>query len=184
MKGLLSLVLVSIALLQTAAAVPAAPLRRGIVITRTPEIEAKDLEERSFIRYASGDSVYHTSDATDDDSEDEGNYLALVLFSSVVLTRTIKHAILDDPEEMGIILPQVVTMGTATRHAIKRAWLTVSNTKKNRVGSELKAMMREGVSEMAGLGTSLRRLQVYSLGPGTGDDALTEFEDTSAPRVG
>ncbi|KAG1861324.1 hypothetical protein F4604DRAFT_1788395 [Suillus subluteus] len=57
MKGLLSLVLVSIALLQTTAAVPAASARRGIVITRTPEIETKDLEGRSYLRYASGDSV-------------------------------------------------------------------------------------------------------------------------------
>ncbi|KAG1850338.1 hypothetical protein DFJ58DRAFT_914695 [Suillus subalutaceus] len=52
MKGFLSLVLVSIALLQTTAAVPTASARRSIVIARTPEIETKDLEGRSFIRYA------------------------------------------------------------------------------------------------------------------------------------
>ncbi|KAG1861120.1 hypothetical protein DFJ58DRAFT_744280 [Suillus subalutaceus] len=39
----------------------------------------------------------------------------------------------------------------------------------------------EGVSEMAGLGTSLRRLQVCGLA--TGGDALTEFEDTGAPSM-
>ncbi|KAG6329337.1 hypothetical protein ID866_9752, partial [Astraeus odoratus] len=42
----------------------------------------------------------------------------------------------------GMILPQVVTMGTVTRRAIEKTWLTASNAKKNRVGSELKAMVR------------------------------------------
>jgi DNA polymerase gamma 1 len=42
----------------------------------------------------------------------------------------------------GIIIPQVITMGTVTRRAIERTWLTASNAKQNRVGSELKAMVR------------------------------------------
>ncbi|KAI0297802.1 gamma DNA-directed DNA polymerase [Multifurca ochricompacta] len=42
----------------------------------------------------------------------------------------------------GIILPQVITMGTVTRRAIERTWLTASNAKENRVGSELKAMVQ------------------------------------------
>ncbi|KAF8306703.1 hypothetical protein DL93DRAFT_2232500 [Clavulina sp. PMI_390] len=42
----------------------------------------------------------------------------------------------------GMILPQVVTMGAVTRRAMERTWLTASNAKKNRVGSELKAMVR------------------------------------------
>jgi DNA polymerase gamma 1 len=42
----------------------------------------------------------------------------------------------------GIIVPQVVTMGTITRRAMERTWLTASNAKNNRVGSELKAMVR------------------------------------------
>jgi len=33
-------------------------------------------------------------------------------------------------------------MGTVTRRAIEKTWLTASNAKKNRVGSELKAMVR------------------------------------------
>ncbi|GLB35454.1 putative DNA polymerase A domain [Lyophyllum shimeji] len=45
-------------------------------------------------------------------------------------------------KEWGIILPQVITMGTVTRRAIEKTWLTASNAKKNRVGSELKAMVR------------------------------------------
>jgi DNA polymerase gamma 1 len=46
------------------------------------------------------------------------------------------------PEKWGLILPQVVTMGTVTRRAIEKTWMTASNAKKNRVGSELKAMVR------------------------------------------
>ncbi|OSD05058.1 gamma DNA-directed DNA polymerase [Trametes coccinea BRFM310] len=48
-----------------------------------------------------------------------------------------------EPEKKwGIIVPQVITMGTVTRRAIEKTWLTASNAKKNRVGSELKAMVR------------------------------------------
>ena len=46
------------------------------------------------------------------------------------------------PHKWGVILPQVITMGTVTRRAIEKTWLTASNAKPNRVGSELKAMVR------------------------------------------
>ncbi|EPE10356.1 dna polymerase gamma [Ophiostoma piceae UAMH 11346] len=42
----------------------------------------------------------------------------------------------------GFILPQVIPMGTITRRAVENTWLTASNAKKNRVGSELKAMVK------------------------------------------
>ncbi|KAI5453846.1 DNA-directed DNA polymerase gamma mip1 [Naganishia albida] len=45
-------------------------------------------------------------------------------------------------KDVGIILPRVITMGTVTRRAVEATWLTASNAKKNRVGSELKAMVR------------------------------------------
>ncbi|KPV75547.1 uncharacterized protein RHOBADRAFT_5472, partial [Rhodotorula graminis WP1] len=45
-------------------------------------------------------------------------------------------------DAQGLILPQVVPMGTITRRAVERTWLTASNAKKNRVGSELKSMVR------------------------------------------
>ena len=45
-------------------------------------------------------------------------------------------------EKWGVIIPQVVSMGTVTRRAIEKTWLTASNAKKDRVGSELKAMVR------------------------------------------
>ncbi|KAK2462616.1 hypothetical protein APHAL10511_005349 [Amanita phalloides] len=47
-----------------------------------------------------------------------------------------------DNAKWGMILPQVITMGTVTRRAIEKTWLTASNAKRNRVGSELKAMVR------------------------------------------
>lgn len=43
--------------------------------------------------------------------------------------------------EMGIILPKICSMGTVTRRAVENTWLTASNSKKNRIGSELKAMI-------------------------------------------
>ncbi|KZT69109.1 hypothetical protein DAEQUDRAFT_811569 [Daedalea quercina L-15889] len=48
----------------------------------------------------------------------------------------------EEGKKWGIILPQVITMGTVTRRAIEKTWLTASNAKKNRVGSELKALVR------------------------------------------
>ncbi|KAL8833343.1 MAG: hypothetical protein Q9170_004332 [Blastenia crenularia] len=43
---------------------------------------------------------------------------------------------------LGYILPQVIPMGTITRRAVENTWLTASNAKSNRVGSELKSMVR------------------------------------------
>jgi len=45
-------------------------------------------------------------------------------------------------DERGYILPQIIPMGTITRRAVENTWLTASNAKKNRVGSELKAMVK------------------------------------------
>ncbi|KAI9297872.1 hypothetical protein K502DRAFT_61279 [Neoconidiobolus thromboides FSU 785] len=42
----------------------------------------------------------------------------------------------------GIILPQMTTMGTVTRRAVEATWMTASNAKKNRIGSELKSMIQ------------------------------------------
>lgn len=44
--------------------------------------------------------------------------------------------------ETGYILPQMIPMGTVTRRAVENTWLTASNAKKNRVGSELKSMVK------------------------------------------
>ncbi|KAK7436142.1 DNA polymerase family A [Colletotrichum acutatum] len=45
-------------------------------------------------------------------------------------------------EVQGYILPQIIPMGTITRRAVENTWLTASNAKKNRVGSELKSMVK------------------------------------------
>lgn len=44
--------------------------------------------------------------------------------------------------ECGYILPQIIPMGTITRRAVENTWLTASNAKENRVGSELKSMVK------------------------------------------
>ena len=44
--------------------------------------------------------------------------------------------------KLGYILPQVIPMGTITRRAVENTWLTASNAKENRVGSELKSMIQ------------------------------------------
>lgn len=48
----------------------------------------------------------------------------------------------EDQHVQGFILPQIIPMGTITRRAVENTWLTASNAKKNRVGSELKAMVK------------------------------------------
>jgi DNA polymerase gamma 1 len=49
---------------------------------------------------------------------------------------------LESKSETGYILPQVIPMGTVTRRAVENTWLTASNAKANRVGSELKSMVK------------------------------------------
>jgi len=44
--------------------------------------------------------------------------------------------------DKGFILPQIIPMGTITRRAVENTWLTASNAKANRVGSELKSMIK------------------------------------------
>ncbi|KZF26703.1 DNA polymerase gamma [Xylona heveae TC161] len=46
------------------------------------------------------------------------------------------------PSDVGFILPQIIPMGTITRRAVENTWLTASNAKPNRVGSELKSMIK------------------------------------------
>jgi hypothetical protein len=41
--------------------------------------------------------------------------------------------------KLGVILPRLITAGTVTRRAVESTWLTASNPKKNRIGSELKS---------------------------------------------
>lgn len=59
------------------------------------------------------------------------------------LPRTVRrHDDFDEEGQYGAILPQVITAGTVTRRAVEPTWLTASNARKDRVGSELKAMVQ------------------------------------------
>lgn len=53
-----------------------------------------------------------------------------------------RHPNYDEEGHYGAILPQVVTAGTITRRAVEPTWLTASNARPDRVGSELKAMVQ------------------------------------------
>ena len=52
------------------------------------------------------------------------------------------QAVDKESSQTGFILPQIIPMGTITRRAVENTWLTASNAKQNRVGSELKAMIK------------------------------------------
>ncbi|AAS52277.1 ADR357Cp [Eremothecium gossypii ATCC 10895] len=41
-------------------------------------------------------------------------------------------------DQVGAIIPKIIPMGTVTRRAVENTWLTASNAKANRIGSELK----------------------------------------------
>uniref|UniRef100_A0A669DLD1 DNA polymerase subunit gamma-1 n=1 Tax=Oreochromis niloticus TaxID=8128 RepID=A0A669DLD1_ORENI len=53
-----------------------------------------------------------------------------------------RHKDFDEEGQYGAILPQVITAGTVTRRAVEPTWLTASNARRDRVGSELKAMVQ------------------------------------------
>ncbi|XP_063781860.1 DNA polymerase subunit gamma-1 isoform X1 [Pseudophryne corroboree] len=48
----------------------------------------------------------------------------------------------DEENKYGAILPQVISAGTITRRAVEPTWLTASNARADRIGSELKAMVQ------------------------------------------
>ncbi|XP_061513323.1 DNA polymerase subunit gamma-1, mitochondrial [Anopheles gambiae] len=47
-----------------------------------------------------------------------------------------------EPDPIGAIIPQVVVCGTLTRRAMEPTWMTASNAQRERVGSELRAMVQ------------------------------------------
>jgi DNA polymerase gamma 1 len=48
-------------------------------------------------------------------------------------------AVADPAKRLGMIIPMLITAGTVTRRAVESTWLTASNPKKTRIGSELKS---------------------------------------------
>ena len=51
--------------------------------------------------------------------------------------------VVDDGGGRNVILPMIVPAGTLTRRAVERTWLTASNAKEDRIGSELKTLVEE-----------------------------------------
>ena len=64
------------------------------------------------------------------------------IMSQMVVRQTDCDPSLAGKTEQGFILPQIIPMGTITRRAVENTWLTASNAKENRVGSELKSMIK------------------------------------------
>ena len=60
----------------------------------------------------------------------------------VVYNSNVSESPLLPSSDQGFILPQLIPMGTITRRAVENTWLTASNAKANRVGSELKSMVK------------------------------------------
>lgn len=56
--------------------------------------------------------------------------------------RIMSQFVVPKTKKYSIILPQVLTMGTVTRRAVEKTWLTASNAKKSRIGSELKSKIK------------------------------------------
>lgn len=48
----------------------------------------------------------------------------------------------NDNANMGAIIPQIVVCGTLTRRVMEPTWMTASNAKRDRVGSELRALVQ------------------------------------------
>ncbi|XP_048418608.2 DNA polymerase subunit gamma-1 [Stegostoma tigrinum] len=68
--------------------------------------------------------------------------IVLMLRKSELPRIVTRHHSYDEENEYGAILPQVITAGTVTRRAVEPTWLTASNARTDRVGSELKAMVQ------------------------------------------
>ncbi|OAV96665.1 hypothetical protein PTTG_02949 [Puccinia triticina 1-1 BBBD Race 1] len=64
----------------------------------------------------------------------------------VIWESSLHEKMSDNPEpsrrKQGMILPQVTVMGTVTRRATEKTWLAAANAKKNKIGTELKSMVR------------------------------------------
>ena len=54
----------------------------------------------------------------------------------------VKHPECSPELRLGAILPRLTAMGTVTRRAVEATWMTASNAKPDRIGSELKAMIQ------------------------------------------
>jgi DNA polymerase gamma 1 len=53
-----------------------------------------------------------------------------------------QFVVMNKDNQTGYIIPQMVVAGTVTGRAVESTWLTASNSKKNRIGSEIKTTIR------------------------------------------
>ena len=75
------------------------------------------------------------------------------------LTAELAHRERDFPRTLGAILPPICVAGTVTRRAVERTWMTASNPRQDRIGSEIKSLVKapEGHS-FVGAGGALARI--------------------------
>lgn len=101
---------------------------------------------KSFVKFLENDRLSSASVGDDQASaaiaRDATQMSVLCSYWVSARERIMDQMVVYDSPNSGIILPQVITMGTVTRRAVESTWLTASNAKKNRVGSELKAMVK------------------------------------------
>ncbi|XP_071446151.1 DNA polymerase subunit gamma-1, mitochondrial [Hetaerina americana] len=60
-----------------------------------------------------------------------------------------------------VILPQVIVCGTLTRRAVEPTWMTASNAEKDRIGSELRAMVRPSNSKECMIGADVDSQELW-----------------------
>ncbi|ORX39640.1 DNA polymerase family A-domain-containing protein [Kockovaella imperatae] len=85
------------------------------------------------------------SDSTDEMARIAADAMNLNVLCSYWISsreRIMDQMVVYQNENQGVILPQCLVMGTVTRRAVEATWLTASNAKAKRVGSELKAMVK------------------------------------------
>ncbi|XP_069767303.1 DNA polymerase subunit gamma-1 isoform X2 [Narcine bancroftii] len=71
-----------------------------------------------------------------------GSQMVVMLKKSELPRSVTRNEAFEEEGTFGAILPQVITAGTVTRRAVEPTWLTASNARSDRVGSELKAMVQ------------------------------------------
>ncbi|XP_046390604.1 DNA polymerase subunit gamma-1, mitochondrial [Ischnura elegans] len=77
-----------------------------------------------------------------------------------------------------VILPQVIVCGTLTRRAVEPTWMTASNAERDRIGSELRGMVRPSKFRecMVGADVDSQELWIAAL-LGDAADSSSDFKD-------
>lgn len=98
---------------------------------------------------------------------------------TVWLNKTDIPSFMKSEKDIGAILPQVVVCGTLTRRAVEPTWMTASNALGERVGSELRAMIKAPPSHcLVGADVDSQELWIASIigdAYSTGQHGATPF---------